>query len=114
MATMILRGKELIRINKQKNCIEYSISEGRTWYSRYSGSTCGTFYDLFDNGKEILCCCSKGIYYSVTDGRTWYSRYTGSACGTFEQLNSDGKNLLATTSKGLFYSPNEGRSWYRR
>lgn len=114
MAQIIQRGKELIRINTQKNNVEYSTNGGRSWSSRYTGSSCGIFYDLFDNGREILCCSSKGIYYSTNDGRSWSSRYTGSSCGTFNQLSFDGKYLLATTSKGLYYSSNDGRSWSRR
>ena len=114
MPQIIQRGKELVRINTQKNSIEYSTTGGRSWSSRYTGSGCGTFYDLIDYGKEILCCSSKGIYYSANDGRTWNSRYTGSGCGTFNSLSFDGKYLLATTSKGLYYSSSGGRTWSKR
>jgi hypothetical protein len=72
---MITKGKELIRIcptNKQK--IEYSTSDGRSWNTRYSGSSCGDFNDLTDNGKEILASTSKGLYYSTSDGRSWNKR----------------------------------------
>jgi hypothetical protein len=41
---------------------------------RYSGSSCGDFEDLTDNGKEILATTSKGIYYSTNDGRSWFKR----------------------------------------
>ena len=55
MAQMILKGKELIRINpSNKHKIEYSSNDGRSWTSRYSGSGCGDFNDLTDNGQEIL------------------------------------------------------------
>lgn len=111
---MIQRGRELIRINLQKNYIEYSTDGGRNWHSRYMGSTCGTFYDLFDYGKEILCCCTKGVYYSTDDGRNWHSRYTGSMCGRFQQLVADGNRILATTEKGLYYSTDSGRNWHKR
>lgn len=111
---MIQRGRELVRINPQKNYIEYSTDGGRTWHSRYTGSSCGIFYDLYDYGKELLCCCAKGIYYSTDEGRTWHSRYTGSTCGKFQQLSSDGRYLLATAEKGLFYSSDSGRTWHKR
>lgn len=75
MGQMINRGKELIRINPtNKQKIEYSTSEGRSWNTRYSGSSCGDFSDLTDNGKEILGSTSKGLYYSTSDGRSWNKR----------------------------------------
>lgn len=114
MAMMIQRGRELIRINTQKNHIEYSTDGGRCWHSRYTGSSCGSFYDLFDFGKELLCCCAKGIYYSTDEGRCWHSRYTSSSCGKFQQLAADGSRILATTEKGLYYSTDGGRCWHKR
>lgn len=75
MGQMINRGKELIRISpNSKTKIEYSTSAGRTWNTRYSGSSFGDFIDLTDNGKEILAQTSKGLYYSTNDGRTWNRR----------------------------------------
>ena len=114
MAQMIQRGSELIRINTQKNTIEYSKDGGRNWHSRCLGSNAGIYVDLFNLGAEILACTSKGMYYSKDDGRTWHSRYTSSSYGSFIQLASDGQNILATTSKGLYYSKDSGRTWHRR
>jgi hypothetical protein len=75
MGQMINRGKEMIRISpKQANKIEYSTNDGRSWITRYSGSSCGDFSDLVDNGKEILGTTSKGLYYSTNDGRSWIKR----------------------------------------
>lgn len=75
MAQMINKGKELIRINpSNKNKIEYSTNDGRSWNTRYSGSSCGDFRDLTDNGKEILVSTSKGLYYSTNEGRSWNKR----------------------------------------
>ncbi|MCH7535536.1 MAG: hypothetical protein IH948_07295 [Bacteroidetes bacterium] len=75
MGQMINRGKEMIRINpKQPSKIEYSTDDGRNWHTRYSGSSCGDFSDLTDNGKEILGSTSKGLYYSTSDGRNWHKR----------------------------------------
>ena len=72
---MIIRGKELIRINpKNSNRLEVSTNEGRTWSSRYTGSSYGNFTDLTDAGKEILGITSKGLYVSKNDGRTWSKR----------------------------------------
>ena len=114
MAQMIQRGKELIRINPQKNSIEYSTNEGRTWHSRYTGSMAGSFVDLLDFRTEILACTSKGVYVSKNEGKTWSSRYSGRSCGDFFELTLNGSDILANTSKGLYVSKNEGRTWSRR
>jgi len=75
MGQMINRGKEIIRISpKQQNKLEYSTNDGRTWNTRYSGSSYGDFQDLTDNGKEILGQTTKGLYYSTNYGRTWNKR----------------------------------------
>ena len=52
MAQMILHGRELIRINTQKNYIEYSTNDGRSWHTRYTGTHAGNFIDLLDYGSE--------------------------------------------------------------
>ena len=111
---MIQRGKELLRINTQKNTIESSKDGGRSWHIRFASSIAGCFVDLFDNGSEILSCTSRGIYVSKDEGHSWHSRCTSSMFGSFAQLASDGQNLIAQTSKGLFYSKDGGRSWHRR
>ena len=116
MAQMIQHGSEIIRINTQKNTIEYSKDGGRSWHIRFfniSGGK-GIFVDVFDNGSEILACTSKGVFSSKDDGHSWHSRCTNSAFGEFRQLASDGQNLLATTSKGLFCSKDGGHSWHRK
>lgn len=114
MAQIIQSGKEIIRINPQKNSIEYSTDGGRNWHQRYIGSHPGTFVDLVLFGSEVLACTSKGLYYSTDAGRNWHSRYISSYAGTFIQLMADGSTLLATTSKGLFYSKDSGRNWHKR
>ena len=116
MAQMIQHGSEIIRINTQKNTIEYSKDGGRSWHIRFfniSGGK-GIFVDLFDNGSEILACTSKGVFSSKDGRHSWHSRCTNSAFGEFRQLASDGQNLLATTSKGLFCSKDGGHSWHRK
>ena len=114
MALMIQRGREMIRINTQKNTIEYSTSGGLNWNTRHSSDSCGTFHDLFDNGREILACTSKGVYYSTNEGLNWNCRYSSGACGTFMQLSTDGRYLYATTSQGLYYSSSNGLNWNKR
>ena len=114
MPQMIMLGSEMIRINPAKNTIEYSTSQGRSWSTRYSSTSCGEFIDLLPYGNELLAATSKGIYYSTSQGRSWSSRYTSSSCGEFQCLMDGGRELLAQTSKGLYYSTSSGRSWSKR
>ena len=115
MAQEINLGKELLRIcPTDDNKIEYSTTNGKSWYSRYKGSSAGDFYDLAVFGDEIFAVTSKGIYTSKTDGRSWYSRYIGSSYGDFETIQVSGTELVAYTSKGVYVSKNEGRSWTKR
>ena len=115
MAQEIDLGKELLRIcPTDNNKIEYSTTNGKSWYSRYKGSSAGDFYDLAVFGDEIFAVTSKGISTSKTDGRSWYSRYTGSSYGDFESIQVSGTELVAYTSKGVYVSKNEGRSWTKR
>lgn len=95
---LYMRGEGIIKLNKG-----YAYED-----------VISSFYDLFDNGREILACTSKGVYYSTREGSNWNARYTSSACGTFQQLSSDGRYLLATTSKGLYYSTSNGSNWNKR
>ena len=112
---MVQTSNEIVRINPQKaNQIDYSTNGGRTWMSRYSGSSCGKFIDLVHYNNELIAITTKGIYYSTNSGRTWMSRYTGTSCGKFLSLMDNGKELLAQTEKGLYYSTNSGRTWIKR
>ena len=112
---MVQVANEIVRINPQKaNQIDYSTNGGRTWITRYSGSSCGEFIDLVHYNNELIAITTKGIYYSTNSGRTWMSRYTGTSCGKFLSLMDNGKELLAQTEKGLYYSTNSGRTWMRR
>ena len=112
---MVQVTNEIVRINPQKaNQIDYSTNGGRTWMSRYSGSSCGEFIDLVHYNNELIAITTKGIYYSTNSGRTWMSRYTGTSCGKFLSLMDNCKELLAQTEKGLYYSTNSGRTWIKR
>ena len=72
---MVQVANEIVRINPQKaNQIDYSTNGGRTWMSRYTGTSCGKFLSLMDNGKELLAQTEKGLYYSTNSGRTWMRR----------------------------------------
>lgn len=114
MPKMVNLGSELIRINSDKNTIEYSNNQGRNWYTRCTASGYGEFMDLLPYGDELLAVTDKGVYYSNNEGRNWYSRCTSTGYGDFLSLTDNGSELLANTTKGLYYSNNEGRNWYRR
>lgn len=74
MAQLINYGREMLRINTQKNAIEYSTNDGRSWISRYTGSSVGTFQQLSTDGRNLLATTSKGLYYSTNEGRSWIKR----------------------------------------
>ena len=114
MPKLVSCGNELIRINPVGNKLEYSVTSGRSWSTRYATTSFGTFVDLLPYGNELLLLTSKGIYYSTTQGRSWASRYISSAFGEFQALADGGRELLLQTSKGLYYSTTAGRSWSRR
>ena len=62
----------LLRVNTQKNCIEYSKFVGKTWIKQGSvGSNGGDILDLLDNGSELLATTTKGLYYSKNQGKTF-------------------------------------------
>ena len=75
MANLINLGDELLRIcPTSSNKIETSTNGGKTWSTRYSGSSYGAFYDLTSYGSEIIAVTSKGVYTSTNGGRTWSKR----------------------------------------
>ena len=66
MANLINLGSELLRIcPTSSNKIEASTNGGKTWSTRYSGSSYGAFYDLTSYGGEIIAVTSKGLYVST-------------------------------------------------
>ena len=69
---MVIYNNELIAITSKG--VYYSTSSGRTWINRYSGTSCGKFLSLMNNGKELLAQTDKGLYYSTNSGRTWIKR----------------------------------------
>ena len=112
---MVQTSNEIVRINPQKaNQIDYSTNGGRTWITRYSGTSSGEFIDMVIYNNELIAITSKGVYYSTSSGRTWINRYSGTSCGKFLSLMNNGNELLAQTDKGLYYSTNSGRTWIKR
>ena len=114
MPQIVNLGRELVRINVQKNSVECSQNGGRSWVTRCSNASYGTFRDLLEYDGELLACTSKGLYVSTNDGRSFAPRCTNSSYGEFLNLQDGGSELLANTTKGLYYSRNGGRSWVRR
>lgn len=114
MPQIVNLGRELVRINVQKNSVECSQNGGRSWVTRCSNASYGTFRDLLEYDGELLACTSKGLYVSTNGGRSFAQRCTNSSYGEFLNLQDGGSGLLANTTKGLYYSRNGGRSWVRR
>ena len=114
MPRIINAGRELLRINTEKNYIENSTTEGRSWIPRCANQSYGIFVDMIIYGSEILACTSKGIYASKDSGRSWTPRCINPTYGEFMNIQDAGQYLIATTSKGLFCSKDSGRSWIRR
>ena len=92
MPQLVPHGSELLRINVQKNSIEYSSNGGRTWLNRFCMSSVGTFRDLLVVGTDVFAATSKGLYWSRNGGATWVTRYNNSAVGEFQTLATDGCN----------------------
>ena len=114
MPQIVNLGRELLRINVQKNSVECSQNGGRSWVTRCSNASYGTFRDLLEYDGELLACTSKGLYVSTNGGRSFAQRCANSSYGEFLNLQDSGSGLLANTTKGLYYSRNGGRSWVRR
>ena len=74
MGQIVNFGREMIRINSEKNRIEYSTNGGNSWYSRYTGSAAGYFKEITVQGNELLAQTSNGLYYSKNGGSSWYRR----------------------------------------
>ena len=114
MPQIVNLGRELLRINVQKNSVECSQNGGMSWVTRCSNASYGIFRDLLVYGNELLACTSKGVYVSTNQGRSFAPRCTNSSYGEFLNLSDGGSGLLANTTKGLYYSCNGGRSWVKR
>ena len=56
MPQIVNLGKELVRINTQKNCVEYSQNGGRSWVIRCCNGSYGEFRDLLVYVSELLAC----------------------------------------------------------
>ena len=75
MGLVIAHSGMLLKINTEKNCIEYSKNDGRSWHFQGSiNREFGLFQDLSSNGNEILGITSKGTCYSKNDGKSWHKR----------------------------------------
>lgn len=75
MPSIIKYRNELIRIcPTDRKKLEFSTNGGIIWFTRCQNTICGEFYDLFDNGTEILASTAKGLFFSKDAGRTWLRR----------------------------------------
>ena len=74
MPQIVTCGSEFLRINAQKNSIEYSSNGGATWVTRYNNSAVGEFQTLATDGAVLLAGTSKGLFASRNQGMTWERR----------------------------------------
>lgn len=75
MSLMVYKEGELLRISpRSKDEIEVSTNKGRTWISRYKGTSCGDFIDIIWAEDELLAQTTRGLYYSTNFGRAWLKR----------------------------------------
>ena len=65
---------ELLRINPSNNSIESSGNGGRSWITRCTNASYGTFRDLLLVGREILAATSRGLYVSTNAARSFSPR----------------------------------------
>ena len=79
MPQIVNLGRELVRINAQKNSVECSQNGGRSWVTRCNNTSYGTFRDLLEYDGELLACTSKGLYVSTNEGRSFAPRCTTSS-----------------------------------
>ena len=115
MPHIVSLGNELVRINKSTNRIEYSVSGGRTWLTRYSGFYCGEFLDLLFFDGVLFACSNRGVYASSNKGYTWVAKCTNSIAKTIIELQDGGDEILAITDDGhLYASRSGGATWLRR
>ena len=113
MAQMIEVGREFLRINSQKNTIEYS-KDGRNWARRGGPFMKGILNDICLFGQCIYAATSKGICYTKDNGVNWSYKTQTTAYGEFQSLTVSGTILYAQTSKGLYYSKDGGTNWSKR
>jgi len=76
MSTMVIKGKEMIRISpKDPRKLEYSNNNGANWLTRWPAqSRTGSFIDLMDNGRELFATTSEGLFCSTNNGLSWTRR----------------------------------------
>lgn len=73
MGLMIVHNGLLLKINTEKNCIEYSKNKGMSWHFQGSiSSNFGTFIELSNDEDLLLAITTKGVYHSKNDGKSWH------------------------------------------
>lgn len=76
MALLIELEEIIVRINpKNQKRLDYSKNQGKLWLSRYTGTSCGEFYDLSFEGKLLVAKTSNGTFTSRDKGRVWSKKH---------------------------------------
>lgn len=73
MGLLVSHNGLLLKINLEKNQIDYSKNEGKTWHMQGKiSSSYGDFQDLTSNGDKLIAVTTKGVFQSKNDGKTWH------------------------------------------
>ena len=65
----------MFRLNGEKNTVEYSTTNGRSWHQKHKFSDSqGQVSDIMDNGNELLVTTTKALFYSTTKGQSFHKR----------------------------------------
>ncbi len=85
MPQLINYGNEMLRISPKG--IEYSTTNGRSWNTRYSGSTYGAFIDLLPYGNELLAVTTYYIEIEIMPGLIDKEKFIGELEAGLYKLN---------------------------
>ena len=116
MPQLITIGNKLFRVNRIKNCLEYSANGGAIWVG-LSGmpKRFGQLKDILYFHDQIFAATDYGILASRNQGADWGGRGTSSIAKSIVALEDGGNCLIGLSDDGHVYaSLNEGADWGRR
>ena len=116
MPQLITIGNKLFRVNRIKNCLEYSANGGAIWVGLSSmPKRFGQLKDILYFHDQIFAATDYGILASRNQGADWGGRGTSTIAKSIVALQDGGNCLLGLTNDGhLYASLNEGADWSRR
>ncbi|MDR3048341.1 MAG: hypothetical protein LBV16_00625 [Elusimicrobiota bacterium] len=107
---MVKFGKELLRIDPtNKQNLQYSTDDGKSWNTRFYSSSYGNFRALLSYKYYVFLVAGGGVYRSSDHGISWDECEVVSKVEFREWLRID-----PTNEQNLQYSTNDGESWETR